>query len=651
LARVFTYSRRQFGAGVAALPAGMLASRLKAAAPDPTYDVLRQDRVMVPMRDGAHLATDIYYPAVAGKAAPGRFPVIMGRTPYGRDKPSARETDREGHRRSRADVAAFFVAHGYVVIFQDNRGRGDSEGRFVKYLSDGNDGYDMCRWIVAQGWSDGRIGMIGTSYEAHTQAAAACAGAPGLAALFLDFGGFSNSYQGGTRQGGAFELKQVTWAYNMGLDSPELARDPLRLAALKAVDLKAWFASMPWKRGHTPLSLLPDYEAYVYDQWQHGNFDGYWKQIGIYAAGFYPAMAQAATINLSGWYDPYSRTATENYLGLKTQRRQPTRLILGPWTHGARSTTFSGDVDFGPQSTFEECTGSDYYRYRLAYFDRFLKGRATDDATTPPVRLFVMGGGSGRRNAAGRLDHGGRWKSAADWPVPGTRFTPFYAHGDGSLTPEMPAAGARALSYDFDPKNPVPTIGGAVTSGEPVMRGGAYDQREGPNVYGSREPFLPLAARPDVLVFQTGPLDHDVEITGPIAADLWIASDCPDTDFTIKLLDIYPPSIDYPEGFEINLTTGILRCRYRDSWEKPAMMVPGKAYRIRIEGFPVSNLFKRGHRIRLDISSSNFPHFDVNPNTGEPEGAGLTTRVAKNTVFVEHGRASFVMLPLAPAAA
>ena len=643
-----TLSRRGFTGGAVALGAATFASRLAGA--EPAYQPLLDSRVMVRMRDGMALATDVYRPALDGKAVAGRFPVIMGRTPYGRATPSRRETDRSGRVRSRAEVAAFFVTHGYVVVFQDTRGRGDSQGKFVKYLDDGTDGVDMCRWIVAQPWSDGHIGMIGTSYEAHVQAAAACAGAPGLDALFLDFGGFSSAYQGGIRQGGAFELKQVTWAYNLGLESPEVRGDPVRLAQLQAVDLKAWFASMPWKRGHSPLSAIPDYEDYVYDQWRHGSFDAYWKQVGIYAAGYYPELARAATINLSGWYDPYSRTATENYLGLKKQGKRPTRLILGPWTHGARSTTFSGDVDFGPDATFEACTGSDYYAYRLAYFDRMLKGRPTADEQVPPVRLFVMGGGSGRRTKEGRLDHGGRWRSASDWPVPEAKPTRYYLHADGALAARAPAAGSTPLTYDFDPRNPVPTIGGAVTSGEPLMRGGAYDQHEGPTVYGAAEPYLPLAARPDVLVFQTEPLAQDVEVVGPIVADLWIASDCVDTDFTVKLVDVHPPSADYPAGFDMNLTHGILRCRYRDSWEKPSLMTPGKPYRITIEAFPTANRFARGHRIRLDVSSSNFPHFDVNPNTGAPEGEGLSHRVARNTLFVDLARASSITLPIMPAA-
>jgi hypothetical protein len=180
------------------------------------------------------------------------------------------------------------------------------------------------------------------------------------------------------------------------------------------------------------------------------------------------------------------------------------------------------------------------------------------------------------------------------------------------------------------------------------MRGGGYDQREGPQIYGARQPYLPLEARPDVLVFQTPPLAEDVEVTGAIEANLWVASDGPDTDFTIKLIDVYPPSEDYPAGYALNLTDGILRCRYRDSWASPAMMQPGRSYPIKVTAFPTSNLFKRGHRIRLDVSSSNFPHFDVNPNTGAPEGTGLTRRVARNTVFVDSGRPSHLLLPVIP---
>jgi putative CocE/NonD family hydrolase len=246
-----------------------------------------------------------------------------------------------------------------------------------------------------------------------------------------------------------------------------------------------------------------------------------------------------------------------------------------------------------------------------------------------------MGGGSGRRDTAGRLDHGGRWRIAADWPLPQTQWTKFYLHSDRNLGRETPHDGAKPLDYLSDPHNPVPTIGGALSSGEPVMRGGAYDHRK-------------LRERADVLAFSTPPLARDLEVTGPVSVRLWIASDGLDTDFTAKLIDVHPPNEDYPNGFAMNLTEGILRCRYRDSWERPTPMAPGEVYAITIELFPTGNLFSRGHRLRLDIASSNFPHFDINPNSGEPEGAMEHPRVARNRVFIDAAHPSHIVLPIIP---
>jgi hypothetical protein len=200
----------------------------------------------------------------------------------------------------------------------------------------------------------------------------------------------------------------------------------------------------------------------------------------------------------------------------------------------------------------------------------------------------------------------------------------------------LPDNHAQPLDYTSDPRNPVPTIGGALSSGEPVMRGGAHDQRK-------------LAERTDVLVFSTPPLECDLEVTGPVTVRLWVASDRPDTDFTAKLIDVHPPNEDYPNGFAMNLTEGILRCRYRDSWERPTPMAPGEIYAITIELFPTGNLFSRGHRLRLDIASSNFPHFDINPNSGEPEGVMEHPRLARNRVFVDAVHPSHILLPVIPA--
>jgi hypothetical protein len=614
------------------------------------YEVIVERDIHTVMRDGIELACDVYRPAQAGQAAPGAFPVILERTPYGKSNTSRSEISRHHPERpqSRQEVAAFFVQHGYVVIYQDCRGRYHSQGVFRKYLDEATDGYDTCAWIVQQPWCNGRIGTMGLSYAAHTQAALASLNPPGLAAMFLDSGGFANAYQSGIRQGGAFELKQATWAYNNALKSPSVLADPQRHAELAAVDLKHWFANMPWKPGHSPLSAAPEYEAYLFEQWTHGTFDDYWAQPGIYAAGHYGQCADVPQVHMSSWYDPYARTATENYQGLVGRKQGPVRLILGPWTHGDRSRPYAGNVDFGPQATLDDTLAPDFLTLRLRWFDRWLRGVANGVEAEPAVQVFVMGGGSGQRNADGRLAHGGRWRRTTTWPLPETRLTPYYLHTDGLLSVEPPAATAAPRTYRYDPAQPVPTIGGPISSGEPLMVGGAFDQREAPAFFGSCPPYRPLAERPDVLVFQTPALAQPIEVTGPLVVHLWIASDCPDTDFTAKLIDVYPPSADYPAGYAMNLTGGILRVRYREAWESSTLMQPGQVYAVRIELFPCSNWFAAGHRLRLDIASSNYPHFDLNFNTGEPEGLSTHRRIATNTVYVNAARPSHVVLPIIP---
>jgi putative CocE/NonD family hydrolase len=603
--------------------------------------------VMVPMRDGVRLATDVYRPAEGDT-----FPTILERTPYGKGEASRTEgTARAPQPRPRAEVAAYFVRHGYAVAFQDTRGRYGSEGVFVKYLDDGADGYDTVAWLTQQPWCNGRIGTMGLSYAAHTQSALACLDPPGLAAMFLDSGGFSNAYQSGIRQGGAFELKQATWAFNNALVSPELAAAPATLKAMRSIDLKSWFAHMPWRPGLSPLALVPTYEGYLFEQWRQGRFGAFWKQVGIHAEGSYETYADVPMVHMSSWYDPYPRTATENYLGLKSRKKGPVRLILGPWTHGDRSLTYAGDVDFGRDATLDGALAEDYPSLRRRWFDHWLRGIDNGVDREPAVRLFMMGGGSGRRNGSGRLDHGGAWRTATDWPLPGTRFVNHYLRCDGTLSPTAPAGAEPPRRFDYDPRQPVPTIGGAISSGEPLMVAGAFDQVEDPRFFGCKPPWRPLAGRPDVLVFQTPPLEADVEIAGPIVVRLWISSTCPDTDFTAKLIDVHPPAADYPQGFAMNLTDGILRVRYRDSWEQPEPMVPGNVYRIEIVAFPTANRFQRGHCIRLDIASSNFPKFDFNPNTGEPDGDWREMRVATNTVHLGAGTPSHIVLPILPAEA
>ena len=379
-------------------------------------------------------------------------------------------------------------------------------------------------------WSSGRIGTMGLSYAAHAQMALGCLDPPGLAAQYLDCGGFSNAYRSGIRHGGAFDLKQATWAYRNALAD---ARDPAVRAALEAQDIAAWFARMPsrpWRKGDSPVSAAPEYEDYLFEQWSHGHFDEFWRQPGIYAEGYYERYADVPGVHLSGWYDPYARTAVENYLGLSRRKRGPVQLILGPWTHGDRSLTYAGEVEFGPAAAVDGNLAEDFFALRLRWFDRWVRGIDNGVEREPAVRVFVMGGGSGRRDAEGRLDHGGFWRSAAEWPLPQTEWTRFYLGADRSLAREPGPEGAAPLARTADPRDPVPTIGGALSSGEPVMRGGACDQRTGPAVFGARPPYGAIADRPDVLCFATAPLTADLEIAGQVELRLWLASDMPDAD-------------------------------------------------------------------------------------------------------------------------
>ncbi len=595
---------------------------------------------MVAMRDGVRLATDVYLPDGAGP-----FPVVLERTPYGRGEISRSElTAANREPASRASLAAFFTSAGYAVVYQDTRGRHGSEGVFVKYLSDGHDGFDCCGWVVGQDWCDGRICTMGLSYSAHTQAALGCLDAPGVVAQVLDCGGFADAWQAGIRQSGAFELKQATWALKQAVLSPEAEADPVMKAALEAEDIREWFTRMPWQPGHSPLRHHPDYESYLFEQWRHGEWGPFWQQLGIWTAGFYDRYSRASCVHMSSWWDPYPLTATANFAGLRKAGRGPQRLILGPWKHGDRSDRVFGDVDFGPDAPIDSWAG-DWKQYRLRHFDQVIHGRALDE---PAVRVFVMGGGSGRRTPGGHLDHGGRWIAMDDWPAADAVATAFHLHGDGRLDPAAPGEAAPPLSFDFDPAHPVPTIGGAMSSLDPVAHAGSWDQTEGPEFFGCAPPYLPLASRADVLVFQTPPLDGPVQVVGPVTAELFVATDGPDTDFTAKLVDVHPPSADYPGGYAMILTDGIVRLRYAEDRAAPRLRAPGEVTRVQVTLFPTANLFKAGHRIRLDVSSSNFPKFDVNPNTGEPDGAARRRRVAVNTVFADAARPSRLLVSVLP---
>ncbi|EKF20517.1 hydrolase CocE/NonD family protein [Nitratireductor pacificus pht-3B] len=605
---------------------------------------------MIPMRDGVRLATDIYRPGRDGKAAHDPLPVIFERTPY--DKAGTPRTElslRDPVPASREELAIRLVREGYVVIWQDCRGRYRSEGTFTKYLNEGEDGFDAMVWIKAQPWNNGRIGTMGLSYDAHTQMAMACLNPPGLSCMAVDSGGFSNAFTCGIRQGGAFELKQATWAYNRAMEAPLAEKNPLIRAAIQAEDLHGWFGKMPWTKGRSPVKWDPDYEAYLLDQWQNGTFDEFWKKVGIWAAGYYDRMDTVPAILMSSWYDAYVHTTLENYQGLKTHGR-PLILIMGCWTHGNRSQRVFGDVDFGPAAPFDGQVDTDWLTFRLRWFERWLKqSLEPEPVLETPVHYFLMGGGGGAKTADGHMMHGGAWRRSSDWPPREAAPVRYFLHADMELSRIPPAMENQHLAYDFDPRNPVPTIGGSLTSGEPIFSGGGFDQVERPEFYGCLNPGMPLTARRDVVSFQTPPLEEDVIVAGPVTVRLNVSTDAPDTDFTAKLVDVYPPSEDYPRGYALNVTDGIFRLRYRHSFEKPELVRPEEGVmEIEITPFATANRFCKGHCIRVDISSSNFPKYDVNPNTGGPEGTSRIANIARNRIHLDATHRSYVELYCLP---
>lgn len=589
--------------------------------------------VMIPMRDGVHLATDIYRPARGGLPIEDPLPVIFERTPY--DKAGTPRSELAVARPtpySRPDLAQLLVREGYVVIWQDCRGRYGSEGSFTKYVNEAEDGYDAMAWIQAQPWNTSRIGTMGLSYDAHTQMAMACLDAPGLACMAVDSGGFANAYQCGIRQGGALEMKQATWAYNRAMESPTAVAHPEILRAIEAEDLRGWMARTPWTRGRSPVRWDPDYESYLLDQWQHGTFDDFWKRPGLWAEGYHDRLPRIPIILMSSWYDAYVSSTLSNYTGLAGDR--PVALIMGPWLHGDRSERVFGDVDFGPAATFDGQVDEDWLAYRLRFFSRWLKDEPVGEAQEGRVHLFLMGGGSGRKTDAGHLDHGGRWMESSAWPLPESHPMVLCPRADMSLS-ETAEPGDTVLSYDYDPADPAPTIGGALTSGEPIFSGGGFDQTEAERFFGCTSPGMPLTARPDILSFETPPLDRDLAVVGPVKVHLTVSTDAPDTDFTAKLVDVYPPSEDYPRGYALILTDGIFRVRYRDGFDRPRPVGPDEgAFEIEIDPFATANLFAKGHRLRLDISSSNFPKYDINPNTCEPEATSRSRRIARNSLHL-----------------
>jgi len=315
--------------------------------------------------------------------------------------------------------------------------------------------------------------------------------------------------------------------------------------------------------------------------------------------------------------------------------------------HGAYASVVSssaGDAEFGYDASL------DYNRMRLRWYDAFLKNMENGLGDEGPVKLFVIGTGDGRRvGISSKMFHGGYWREEREWPLPQTEYTPYYLHGDGGLSPAKPSAGPNATTYQYNPKDPVPTIGGHISAADPMMSPGGYDQVGDPKRFFGCRDHLPLNARGDVVSFVTEPLAEDLLCIGPLTFKFWASSSAVDTDFTAKLIDWYPPNADFPHGYALNITDTIIRARYRNSRAEQEFMEPGKVYPFEMVLFPIGNLFKKGHRIRLDVSSSNFPRFDLNPNTGEPLGLNRCWQIADNTIHHGPEYPSHLLLPVIPA--
>jgi putative CocE/NonD family hydrolase len=590
-----------------------------------------QKNVMIPVSDGIRLAADIYRPAREGKSAAGKFPALLTRTPY----------DKGGT----AGEGKFYAERGYVVVANDTRGRYASEGTWHGLRDDPRDGRDVVEWIAGQEWSNGKIGTFGTSYPGGTQHALAEMNPPHLTTM-VPVDALSNCGVSGMRHGGAFELRFMNWIFQIGAPNSKaaLANPALRQALVESGQrIRQHVDSLPVRPGTTPLRVVPEYEAWLVEAMRSGPESPFWHIKGLSVVDHLADYADVPVLHVTGWYDSWTRQVTLNYEALAGVKKSPQRLVIGPWTHGAQGSNIAGEVEFGPDAAI------DLLSFRLRWYDRWLKGLKNGVDDDPPVLLYIMGTGDDRRSGGGRLKHGGSWRGEREWPIARARPERYYLHADGTLSPSLPSMPESRTTYSFDPLHAVPTIGGNISSNQGLITAGGYDQRprEDTHAAGNR---LPLSERRDVLVFRTPPLEADQEVTGTVEVKLWISSTAPDTDFTAKLIDEIPPNPDYPLGFDLNLGDSILRARYREGLDhQAAPLKSGEIVPLAITLYPTSNVFKKGHRIRVDVSSSNYPRFDVNPNSGEPLGEHRRMVSADNTIYHEATHPSHVILPFIPA--
>ena len=547
--------------------------------------------VKVPMRDGVNLSADIYFP----RGQDGPFPVVLGRTPYNNTTEESIES------------AVFYPPHGYVFVAQDVRGKNDSDGEFYAFANEFEDGYDTVEWIGAQPWCDGNVGMVGASYVGNVQWQAAVEGSRYLKTIVPRVIGH-NMHEANRYIGGALHLSIAgMWA---------MRHDGRTRQDIMVYNWEQLFATLPVKS----LDGAAGKQVEFFQDWvKHPDYDDYWKAMAIEER--YEDV-KIPVLQIGGWYDICASGTFHNFVGMRERggsdlARANQRAIVGPWIHSASEFTNAGEIDFGRHSKL------DLQEIELRWFDHWLKGTPNGAEDDPSLRIFVM-----RTN---------KWRDEGEWPLARTRFTPYYFHsggganslmGDGALSPEPPAE-EPPDRYVYNPAFPVPTRGGNTCCTPELVPWGAYDQR-------------PVEHRTDVLVYTSEPLDRDLEVTGPVVVKLYASTDGRDTDFTAKLVDVDP------DGYAVNLCDGILRARYHESREYQKLLEPGEVYELMIDLWVTSNVFLEGHRIRVDVSSSNYPRFDRNLNTGNDPGGDTEMRVARQTVLHDPGHPSHVLLPVIP---
>jgi putative CocE/NonD family hydrolase len=559
-----------------------------------TYGVTLERDLTMKTRDGVTLRADVCRPKVDGK-----FPVLLTRTPY----------DKNGE----LDFCLQAAARGYVVVVQDVRGRYTSEGEWYPFKNESQDGYDTVEWAAALPYSNGKVGMFGGSYVGATQYLAAIAQPPHLAGICPNYTA-SNYHDGWTYQGGAFE-QWFNESWTTGLAVNTLGRH-----AETNSDATSWTQKLPLLSYPVLETSTAGLAPYFTDWLMHPNYDDYWKRWSIED---HYAQIQVPVFSLGAWYDIFLGGTLRNYTRLKKEAsteaaRHGQRLMIYVAGHaGDWSDQKVGAVDFGDKLPF------DLGEATLHWYDSLLKGIANGLEHEKPVRIFVMG-----KN---------EWRDEDDWPLERAHSTRYYLHstaaanglqGGGALS-TVPPVDENPDQYVYDPDNAVPTIGGPLCC-RPLPTGvGPEDQR-------------PAEGRNDVLVFSTPAFTRDTEVTGPVSLDLYVSSSAVDTDFTGKLVDVWP------NGFAQNLTEGILRLRYRNSQEKPELANPGEVYHVSVDLWATSNVFLPGHKLRLEISSSNFPRFDRNLNTGENQARGTHMVRATNVIYHDKSRPSALVLAVVP---